>query len=181
MNSPKRKFFGMTPRALVASVALGIALMFLVSIWIGLLAVLIVAAVINYRNYRESRPEAAYEVTANGTRQLWNDYQKIFESQKFDETTAKVHETSLPAQFTIIRGGVEGTRKAYLEEVYEFLDACDLTPESAEWEGALAGVPIYIDGEFILFIRCSDADDAMPRIRAGRRGKGMGIIPYPGD
>lgn len=74
---------------------------------------------------------------------------------KFDATAAKFHETSRPAQFTIIRGGVEGTRKASLGEVCEFLDACELTPESAEWKSALAGVPIDIDGALIQFIRCS--------------------------
>lgn len=35
-----------------------------------------------YRNYREGRPEAAYEVTENGTRQLWNDGPKMFASHK---------------------------------------------------------------------------------------------------
>ncbi|KPG82275.1 hypothetical protein AEQ63_13830 [Pseudomonas sp. RIT-PI-o] len=67
----------MSPKALVATVAVGIALMLLFSIWIGLVAVLIVSGVIQYRNYREGRPEAAYEVTESGTRLLWNDGQKM--------------------------------------------------------------------------------------------------------
>lgn len=72
----------MSPRALVATVAFGIALMLLFSIWIGLLAVVIVSGVIHYRNYRAGRSEAAYEVTENGTRQLWNDGPKMFASHK---------------------------------------------------------------------------------------------------
>jgi hypothetical protein len=68
----------MSPKALVVTVALGIALMLLINIWIGLLVVLIVSGSIHYRSFRESRPEAAYEVTENGTRQLWNDGQKRF-------------------------------------------------------------------------------------------------------
>lgn len=80
VKNPKWKLFGMSPKALVATVALGIALMLLFSIWIGLLAVLIVSGVIKYRNYREGRPEAAYEVSIKGTRQLWNDGPKMFAS-----------------------------------------------------------------------------------------------------
>lgn len=80
MNNPSWKLFGMSPKALLATVALGIALMLLFSIWIGLLAVLVVSGVVQYRNYRKGRPEAAYEVTEKGTRQLWNDGPKMFAS-----------------------------------------------------------------------------------------------------
>ncbi|AHZ73560.1 hypothetical protein OU5_P0308 (plasmid) [Pseudomonas mandelii JR-1] len=60
---------------------------------------------------------------------------------------------SLSDQFTIIRGGLEGNRKATLQEVHDFLDACGLSPESAQWEGAMAGVPIEVDGTTIRFVR----------------------------
>lgn len=73
MNNPSCKLFCMSPKALVATVALGIALMLLFSIWIGLLAVPIVSGVIQYRNYRKGRPEAAYEISESGARLLWND------------------------------------------------------------------------------------------------------------
>ncbi|WP_116826522.1 MULTISPECIES: hypothetical protein [Pseudomonas syringae group] len=82
MNNPSWKLFGLSPKTLVATVAFGIALMLLFSIWIGLLAVLIVSGVIQYRKYLKGRPEAGYEVTENGTRQLWNDGPKMFESHK---------------------------------------------------------------------------------------------------
>lgn len=82
MNNSRFKLFGMSPKALVITFALGIVLMLLFSIWIGLLAVVIVSGVIQYRNYREGRPEAAYEVTENGTRQLWNDGPKMFASHR---------------------------------------------------------------------------------------------------
>jgi len=73
MNNPRLKLFGMSPKALVITFALGIALMLVFSIWIGLLPVVIISGVIQYRNYRAGRPEAAYEVTENGTgrKRLW--------------------------------------------------------------------------------------------------------------
>lgn len=54
--------------------------------------------------------------------------------------------------FTVIRAGVTSDRKATLAEVHDFLDACGLMPDSVEWELALVGGPIQVDGAQIRFI-----------------------------
>lgn len=80
METPRFKLLGMSAKALVITCASGIAMMLLFGFWIGLLAVVIVSGVVQYRNYREGRPEAAYELTENGVRQLWNEGPKILVS-----------------------------------------------------------------------------------------------------
>lgn len=55
--------------------------------------------------------------------------------------------------FAAERNGIRGVNLVKRTQVEDFLDACGLEPDTARWEGALAGVPIEIDGGSIRFIR----------------------------
>lgn len=54
-------------------------------------------------------------------------------------------------QYKVERSGMPGDRHATQDEVEDFLDACGIKPESDEWEAALAGVPIAVDGASMKF------------------------------
>lgn len=58
--------------------------------------------------------------------------------------------------YRIERGGISGSHEATQAEVEDFLDACGIVKESAEWEGALIGLPIQVDGSTIRFIMVAE-------------------------
>lgn len=65
--------FEYTPKQLLAIMALVGLVMWFVGLWYALATGLVVGGVIQYRKYLASRPEAAWEISESGTRQLWND------------------------------------------------------------------------------------------------------------
>lgn len=65
-----------------------------------------------------------------------------------------------PRIFRVKRGEVESYDCATLSQVTSFLDACRLVSGSPEWEAALAGNPILIDGAMMQFIPVTDASIA---------------------
>lgn len=55
--------------------------------------------------------------------------------------------------FAVERAGKLGNALANRTEVEDFLCACGIQSSSQQWEAAMAGTPIHIDGANIRFIR----------------------------
>lgn len=68
------------------------------------------------------------------------------------------------ATYRVERGGEVSPKLATQAEVEEFLVACGLQREGSDWEAALAGVPVDIDGAQIRFARVGPAP-AAPAVR----------------
>lgn len=58
-----------------------------------------------------------------------------------------------PYKFQVMRSDVISDKIATSGDVSDFLDACNISPGSQEWESAFAGVPIHVDGNTMRFIR----------------------------
>lgn len=73
MKTRTETLMGYTPVQLLAVLAVGVAVSLVIGLGVGLISVATLAATIQYRNYRKNRPEAAWEISDKGTRELWND------------------------------------------------------------------------------------------------------------
>lgn len=67
------KLFGLSALQLLATIIVAGAVMHFAGVLASLLAVVLITGVILYRAIKARRPEAAWEISATGTRELWND------------------------------------------------------------------------------------------------------------
>ena len=67
------KIFGLTALQIFATMIGGIVAFHYFGFLAMVVAVLAISGLIQYRHYRLARSEAAWEISEQGTRQLWND------------------------------------------------------------------------------------------------------------
>ncbi|CAI10421.1 hypothetical protein p1D19 (plasmid) [Aromatoleum aromaticum EbN1] len=67
------KLFGFSALQLLGTLLVAGAVMHFVGAFAAFLIVALISAAIHFRAIKAQRPEAAWEITEQGTRELWND------------------------------------------------------------------------------------------------------------
>lgn len=73
MREKVHTLFGCTLRQIVVMAVIGFTVTWLAGLLIGTVVAALFPIVIGARNHFPRRSEAAWEITENGTRELWND------------------------------------------------------------------------------------------------------------
>lgn len=73
MKKRSDTLFGLTAVQYLVLIAVGSLCTWLVGFLPGLVVGVAVGMIFQFANYRQKRPEAAWEISEKGTRQLWND------------------------------------------------------------------------------------------------------------
>lgn len=73
MSKHARTLLGYTLPQIVLMAVIGVAVVWLAGFLIGMVVVAVLPGAIAAQNYFSRRSETAWEITENGTRELWND------------------------------------------------------------------------------------------------------------